>query len=381
MASWRAIVGVVMMMIKATLSENEDIPTGILEIHDHTFDQIMEGDQEFLVYFYAPWCTHCQAAYPTVQDVVAPLKNKGISVVAVDATKNTRLAQKFSVHSYPIIKFLRLGRAYAYEDLVSTLGLLQFAAGGWGAAPSVEVWTGPSYVVPLSLEGYDQAMAESSDDPWFLMFYAPWCLHSQGFQPYYEALARTLRGQVHVAMINGDKAGDLADAYDITGFPTLFLIRGGLIWEFTGNRTQDAMVAFALYGYKQLDSRPIPARRWLRWGRQWQAIQAQASKEAVVVRRDAEEMMLYKKNTGLLVFACGVAYGLLLVSLCRCACRLKGPARAVGIAGRSTSSKSENNGSAPGWVVKANQVAQAVPPLAAVAIRLPGRTRQWQTGR
>ncbi|KAF9030941.1 disulfide isomerase [Hymenopellis radicata] len=79
----------------------------ILDIH--TFDAVvLDPSKDVLVSFTAPWCGHCKnmkPAYEKVAAAFAPESNCIIANVDADDKKNSDLAQKYGVSSFPTLKF------------------------------------------------------------------------------------------------------------------------------------------------------------------------------------------------------------------------------------------------------------------------------------
>jgi thiol-disulfide isomerase/thioredoxin len=91
-----------------------------------------------------------------------------------------------------------------------------------------------------------------------MLFVAPWCGHCTKFAPTYEEVGRILHEQtstqkrpVKVAKINGDKEKSIRNRFQITGFPTFYVIDGWDVYLYDGSRAVSDMVDFAKGGYKQ----------------------------------------------------------------------------------------------------------------------------------
>lgn len=76
-------------------------------------------------------------------------------------------------------------------------------------------------------------------------FYAPWCGHCQALAPEYAAAATALKAEdVVLAKIDATEENELAQKYDVQGFPTIYFFIDGDHKPYPGQRTQDAIVTW-----------------------------------------------------------------------------------------------------------------------------------------
>ncbi|KAG1353917.1 Protein disulfide-isomerase [Cocos nucifera] len=76
-------------------------------------------------------------------------------------------------------------------------------------------------------------------------FYAPWCGHCQALAPEYAAAATALRGEdVALAKVDATEENELAQKYDVQGFPTVLFFVDGVHKDYPGQRTKDAIVTW-----------------------------------------------------------------------------------------------------------------------------------------
>jgi protein disulfide-isomerase A1 len=62
-----------------------------------------------MIYFYAPWCRHCQAFEPEYQKAAGVLKKENIYLAKIDSSTDKKAAQKYKVNGYPTILFFLKG--------------------------------------------------------------------------------------------------------------------------------------------------------------------------------------------------------------------------------------------------------------------------------
>ncbi|KAA8539324.1 hypothetical protein F0562_026016 [Nyssa sinensis] len=73
-------------------------------------------------------------------------------------------------------------------------------------------------------------------------FYAPWCGHCQALAPEYAAAATELKGEAVLAKVDATEENELAQKYDIQGFPTVYFFIDGVHKPYPGQRAKDAIV-------------------------------------------------------------------------------------------------------------------------------------------
>lgn len=78
----------------------------------------------------------------------------------------------------------------------------------------------------LTKQTFDDVLMKS-EDVWFVKFYAPWCGHCQSLAPTWTQLAKNLGNAVKVAKVDATVHTELAQKYNIRGFPTLLLFPAG----------------------------------------------------------------------------------------------------------------------------------------------------------
>nr|XP_061810161.1 protein disulfide-isomerase A4-like isoform X1 [Nerophis lumbriciformis] len=101
------------------------------------------------------------------------------------------------------------------------------------------------------IEGKDTVLVE---------FYAPWCGHCKQFAPEYEKIAQTLKENdppILVAKVDATEAKDLGSRFDVSGYPTIKVLKRGEAVDYDGDRTEKAIVERVLQ-ISQPDWKPPP---------------------------------------------------------------------------------------------------------------------------
>ncbi|MEE6514448.1 hypothetical protein FKM82_022596, partial [Ascaphus truei] len=99
-------------------------------------------------------------------------------------------------------------------------------------------------VLVLTDANFDTFVADK--DTVLLEFYAPWCGHCKQFIPEYEKIAKTLKENdppIPVAKIDATVATEVAGKYEVSGFPTIKILKKGQPVEYDGSRTEEEIVA------------------------------------------------------------------------------------------------------------------------------------------
>jgi len=123
------------------------------------------------------------------------------------------------------------------------------------AIPFVFFVVHASDVVVLTDNNFDSELANGD---WLLEFYAPWCGHCKRLAPIYEQVATELKGKINVGKIDCTVETGLAGRFEIKGYPTLKFASKGLLYEYRGDRSENALVKYAEGEYLNTPSAPIP---------------------------------------------------------------------------------------------------------------------------
>ncbi|OAP60400.1 protein disulfide-isomerase domain [Fonsecaea erecta] len=104
--------------------------------------------------------------------------------------------------------------------------------------------------VPLIPESF-QKLVTTSQDPWFVKFYVPWCSHCQHLAPTWAQLAKEMEGKLNIGEVNCEASPRLCKDAKVSAYPTVYFFRGGERVEYEGLRGLGDLLSFA---NKALDS-------------------------------------------------------------------------------------------------------------------------------
>jgi len=242
----------------------EPLISDVVVLTDRNFDKkVLAASEPWLIEFYAPWCGHCKNLAPVWEEVAHELK--GIANVAkLDCTTEKAIAERFGIGAYPTIKMVRDGKVYDYKASRNKEEFFAFVDSTWQQEEAqdypvkeeeFELPTGvDSSVIVLTTKNFDENIREGV---WLIEFYAPWCGHCQQLVPVWEELAYKHSKEFNVAKVDATEETELADRFEIDGFPMVKLVRDGKMFDYAGPRKVKDYVSFVRSGYKQVDPEPL----------------------------------------------------------------------------------------------------------------------------
>ncbi|CAF4624021.1 unnamed protein product [Rotaria sp. Silwood1] len=100
---------------------------------------------------------------------------------------------------------------------------------------------------------------------YLIKFHAPWCGHCKHFEPVYEEIAKEVNDlsttvddlkNIRIVRLDATVYSDVANYYDIRGYPTVKFIRGSQIIPYENERSKSAVLSFL----KRVNG---PSLRWI----------------------------------------------------------------------------------------------------------------------
>lgn len=212
----------------------------VLVLTRDNFLHVVNPKDVILVEFYAPWCGHCKSLAPDYAAAARELKDDGIRLAKVDATKETELAKEHLVSGYPTIKLFKKGQPIEdYSGARTTQAIVEYMR--MHADPNYQ--PPPSAVMVLTSANFSKTI--KSKELILVEFYAPWCRHCKALEPEYEGAAKELvKVDIPLAKVDGPEEKELADEYGVSGYPTLLVFRNGRQFDFKGRRDLEGIVEY-----------------------------------------------------------------------------------------------------------------------------------------
>ncbi|CAF1031322.1 unnamed protein product [Rotaria magnacalcarata] len=102
-----------------------------------------------------------------------------------------------------------------------------------------------SHVLALTKDTFDDIVKNNKHV--LVKFVAPWCGHCKALTPAYAAAAKQLAeagSEIKLASVDATIEQDLAQKFEVKGYPTIKFFSDGTTFEYTGGRTQDDIVAW-----------------------------------------------------------------------------------------------------------------------------------------
>ncbi|KDO28117.1 hypothetical protein SPRG_06772 [Saprolegnia parasitica CBS 223.65] len=256
--------------------EAKEIPTSpLVDLTDDTFDAVTRVNEPnadaWLVQFHAHWCDHCKDMMGAMLQTALTLKDHGnVHVARVDADINAKLGMRFAITGFPTLVLIRDGRVYEFDGLRDPKLMTAFALTDYASKdsrPLPHPMDGKPATKKKATEVDEAALADghtlTTDDvrgsklARLVMFHAPWCGHCNKLLPTFGKVATALKAKgILAGSIDGTNVANrpLMQAFRIASYPTILMLHDTSYTLFEGDRSVDALVAFADGGYKTATS-------------------------------------------------------------------------------------------------------------------------------
>ncbi|XP_030756821.1 protein disulfide-isomerase A5 [Sitophilus oryzae] len=239
--------------------------TEVVHLNDENFKPFLKKKKHVLVMFYAPWCGHCKRAKPEFSGAAEHFKDDPkVEFAAVDCTTQSAVCSAFDVKGYPTIKYFSYynKETKPYSGGRTTADFVQYMSNPMAIAnappatpPPQEQWVLDPSVMKLNDKNFKNELKKNGIV--LVMFYAPWCGHCKKMKPDYVAAAQQLQSEGYdkcMAIIDCTENPDIAEEYNIQGFPTIKLFKNGKhIADYDGKRSVDDIKRFVRQYYNKKD--------------------------------------------------------------------------------------------------------------------------------
>ncbi|XP_055386712.1 protein disulfide-isomerase A5 [Condylostylus longicornis] len=228
-----------------------DPTSEIVHLTTTGFEPALKDEKSVLVMFHAPWCGHCKRMKPEYEKAAVQMRNEKIPgiLAALDATKETAIAQKYGVKGYPTVKYFVNGE-FKFDvnirDAEKIVNFMKDPKEPPPPPPPEKSWDEEeSEVEHLNEETFKPFLKKKKHA--LVIFYAPWCGHCKRAKPEFTAAAETFKEDPRVAFAAVDctKHSAICSAYEVRGYPSIkyFSYLKTKI-DYTGGRTEKDFVKF-----------------------------------------------------------------------------------------------------------------------------------------
>jgi len=156
-----AAVVVLALGPRAAFAGKVEVENGVYKLEESNFDSAIKKYPVMLVEFYAPWCGHCKALKPKFEKAAKELKkvDSGPRLGKVDATVETKLAEKYEVSGYPTLMIFKDGELHgSYNGARTKSGIVQYMQSFSYPMPLGVVMRGYYLVSSIATEVYHAAV-------------------------------------------------------------------------------------------------------------------------------------------------------------------------------------------------------------------------------
>lgn len=259
----KLIIVAILSLLSLSVGAFYDSNSGVVTLTPNNFDhRVIDGDEVWIVEFFAPWCGHCQSFVPEYTKAAKALKGV-VRVGAVDAAEHQSLGSQYGVKGFPTIKIFGANKKSPIDFNAARTAQALIDAGFKALRDKVSVQSGQKYagggsqdsgsgdgkdVVELTDSNFEEKVLRS-DDIWLVEFYAPWCGHCKNLAPHWASAAAELKGKVRLGALDATVHTVMSNRYGVRGYPSIKYFPSGKkgdAEEYNGGRTSSDIVQWAL---------------------------------------------------------------------------------------------------------------------------------------
>lgn len=228
-----------------------DTTSEIVHLTTNGFEPALKDEKSVLVMFYAPWCGHCKRMKPEYEKAAVTMKNSKVPgiLAALDATKESAIAQKYGVKGYPTVKYFVHGEFKFDVNVREADKIVAFMKDPKEPPPPPppeKPWDEEeSEVVHLDVENFKPFLKKKKHA--LVMFYAPWCGHCKRTKPEFTAAASKFSEdpRVAIAAVDCTRHSSVCSAYEVRGYPTIkYFSYLKTVTPYEGGRTEKDFVKY-----------------------------------------------------------------------------------------------------------------------------------------
>ncbi|XP_075149520.1 protein disulfide-isomerase A5 [Haematobia irritans] len=228
-----------------------DANSEIVHLTKQGFEPALKDEKSVLVMFYAPWCGHCKRMKPEYEKAALEMKQQNIPGVlaALDATKESSIAEQYKVQGYPTIKYFVNGQFKFDVNVRDADKIIEFMKDPKEPPPPPppeKSWEEEdTEVVFLKDDNFSTTLKRKKHA--LVMFYAPWCGHCKSTKPEFNAAAKALKddSRMILAAVDCTLENTVCSQHDVRGYPTIkYFSYLKTKQEYNGGRKREDFIAY-----------------------------------------------------------------------------------------------------------------------------------------
>jgi len=121
--------------------KSDSSSSSALEISEGSFADMLGGNTEYFVDFYAPWCGHCQRLAPELDSLAGQVSKLGrqLIVAKIDGPANPKADSRFGISGYPTLYLFKGKSMYEYTGSRNADAMFRWLKHGWKRARAIDI--------------------------------------------------------------------------------------------------------------------------------------------------------------------------------------------------------------------------------------------------